>query len=255
MAYLTLVKPMLFFGTPAWHPWTKANIGKLARTQNRALHFIHGRHVPPLEKQNMLSVPAQLVYNDLLFFKKSLCGHPQTRLRTRTLRTRSRGPCMGELSSLRFSLRFREPFSPPFDSMLEVDDNEEFLELWDEIQRNYGDGVDRQLLTVELFQRIDSFVARFPCFGRHVDALRDPPPIVEGPVERDVASRDEPFWRMARRTYMYDFWRDALHPQEFIAFVKHVDEFEDFRDAYFRCRRRDRPKFLHLLSTPPEDRW
>ncbi|CAB3379847.1 Hypothetical predicted protein [Cloeon dipterum] len=74
MAYLTLVKPKLFFGTPAWHPWTKANIGKLARTQNRALHFIHGRHVPPLEKQNMLSVPAQLVYNDLLFFKKSLCG-------------------------------------------------------------------------------------------------------------------------------------------------------------------------------------
>ncbi|CAB3387969.1 Hypothetical predicted protein [Cloeon dipterum] len=74
MAYLTLVKPKLFYGTPAWHPWTKTNTEKMARTQNKALHFIHGRHVPPPEKQNMLSVPAQLAYNDLLFFKKSLCG-------------------------------------------------------------------------------------------------------------------------------------------------------------------------------------
>ncbi|CAB3388747.1 Hypothetical predicted protein [Cloeon dipterum] len=74
MAYLTLVKPKLFFGNPASHPWTNANIVKLASTQNRALHFIHGRHVPPLEKQNMLSELAKLVYNDLLFFKKSPCG-------------------------------------------------------------------------------------------------------------------------------------------------------------------------------------
>ncbi|CAB3375163.1 Hypothetical predicted protein [Cloeon dipterum] len=37
MAYLTLVKPKLFYRTPAWHPWTKANIGKMARTQNNAL--------------------------------------------------------------------------------------------------------------------------------------------------------------------------------------------------------------------------
>ncbi|CAB3387627.1 Hypothetical predicted protein [Cloeon dipterum] len=74
MAYLTLVKPKLFYGTPAWHPWTKANIGKMARTQNKALHFIYGRHVPPPQNMKMLSVPAQLVYNDLLLFKKSLCG-------------------------------------------------------------------------------------------------------------------------------------------------------------------------------------
>ncbi|CAB3387412.1 Hypothetical predicted protein [Cloeon dipterum] len=75
MAYLTLVKPKLFYGTPAWHPWTKANIGKMARTQNKALHFIYGSHVPPPQNMKMLSVPAQLVYNDLLLFKKSLCGH------------------------------------------------------------------------------------------------------------------------------------------------------------------------------------
>ncbi|CAB3388827.1 Hypothetical predicted protein [Cloeon dipterum] len=75
MAYLTLVKPKLFYGTPAWHPaWTKTNTEKMTRTQNKALLYIHGRHVPPPEKQNMLSVPAQLAYNDLLFFKKSLCG-------------------------------------------------------------------------------------------------------------------------------------------------------------------------------------
>ncbi|CAB3384667.1 Hypothetical predicted protein [Cloeon dipterum] len=74
MAYLTLVKPKLFYGTPAWHPWSKANIRKIARTQNKALHFIYGRHVPPPQNMKMLSVPAQLVYNDLLLFKKSLCG-------------------------------------------------------------------------------------------------------------------------------------------------------------------------------------
>ncbi|CAB3387251.1 Hypothetical predicted protein [Cloeon dipterum] len=64
----------LFYGTPAWHPWTKANIGKMARTQNKSLHFIYGHHVPPPQNMKMLSVPAQLVYNDLLLFKKSFCG-------------------------------------------------------------------------------------------------------------------------------------------------------------------------------------
>ncbi|CAB3387419.1 Hypothetical predicted protein [Cloeon dipterum] len=74
IAYLSLVKPKLFYGSPAWHPSTKTNTEKMIRVQNRALHFIHGRRIPPPIQQNFLSVPAQLVYNDLLFFKKCLAG-------------------------------------------------------------------------------------------------------------------------------------------------------------------------------------
>ncbi|CAB3379844.1 Hypothetical predicted protein [Cloeon dipterum] len=74
IAYLSLVKPKLLYGTPAWHPSTKTNTEKMIKVQNRALHFIHGRRIPPPSQQNLLSVPAQLVYNDLLYFKKCLAG-------------------------------------------------------------------------------------------------------------------------------------------------------------------------------------
>ncbi|XP_065336839.1 uncharacterized protein LOC135937609 [Cloeon dipterum] len=74
IAYLSLVKPKLFYGTPAWHPSTKTNTEKMIRVQNRALHFIHSRRIPPPNQQHLLSVPAQLVYNDLLYFKKCLAG-------------------------------------------------------------------------------------------------------------------------------------------------------------------------------------
>ncbi|CAB3362668.1 Hypothetical predicted protein [Cloeon dipterum] len=46
----------------------------MIRLQNRGLHYIYGRHVPPPENWNMRSVPAQLRYNDLLFFIKCLAG-------------------------------------------------------------------------------------------------------------------------------------------------------------------------------------
>ncbi|CAB3373739.1 Hypothetical predicted protein [Cloeon dipterum] len=46
-------------------------MARTARTQNKALHFIYGHHVPPPQNIKMLSVPAQLVSN---LFKKSLCG-------------------------------------------------------------------------------------------------------------------------------------------------------------------------------------
>ncbi|XP_065335024.1 uncharacterized protein LOC135936210 [Cloeon dipterum] len=75
IVYLSLVKPKLFYGTPEWHPSTKTNTEKMIRVQNRALHFIHGRCIPPPNQQNLLSVPAQLEYiNDLLYFKKCLAG-------------------------------------------------------------------------------------------------------------------------------------------------------------------------------------
>ncbi|CAB3370560.1 Hypothetical predicted protein [Cloeon dipterum] len=37
LAYLTMVKPLMFYGTPAWHPSTQCNIQKFERVQNRAL--------------------------------------------------------------------------------------------------------------------------------------------------------------------------------------------------------------------------
>ncbi|CAB3384939.1 Hypothetical predicted protein [Cloeon dipterum] len=54
IAYLSLVKPKLFYGNPAWHPSTKTNIEKMCRVQNRVLHFIYGRHVPPPAQQKLL---------------------------------------------------------------------------------------------------------------------------------------------------------------------------------------------------------
>jgi len=75
IAYLSLVKPILFYGTPAWSPInTDANMNKLIKMQKRGLHFIHGKHLPPVRDQNMLTIEMQLRYNDLLFFKKSETG-------------------------------------------------------------------------------------------------------------------------------------------------------------------------------------
>jgi hypothetical protein len=73
-AYLTLVKPILFYGTPAWHPETKRNIGKMVRLQRRSLRFIYGSHLPPVDQQKMMPVEMQLRYNDLVFFKKCETG-------------------------------------------------------------------------------------------------------------------------------------------------------------------------------------
>jgi len=75
IAYLSLVKPILFYGTPAWSPInTNENMAKLVKIQNRALHFIYGKHLPQLQDQKLLTIEMQLMYNDLLFFKKSETG-------------------------------------------------------------------------------------------------------------------------------------------------------------------------------------
>jgi hypothetical protein len=48
-SYLTIVKPILFYGTPAWHP-NNTNIKQIHRVQQRALKFIHGSNAP-IEKR------------------------------------------------------------------------------------------------------------------------------------------------------------------------------------------------------------
>jgi len=74
LAYQTMVKPLMFYGTPAWHPSTQTNVAKFERVQKRALRFVYGRHIPEAPKTELLTVPQQLAYNDLTFFRKCLDG-------------------------------------------------------------------------------------------------------------------------------------------------------------------------------------
>jgi hypothetical protein len=85
-AYLTMVKPILFYGTPAWCPG-KTNIGKIERVQRRALKFIHGSN-PPLTKK-IMPVEMQLRYNDLHFFKKCETGDIDCNVRERIVERRT----------------------------------------------------------------------------------------------------------------------------------------------------------------------
>ncbi|CAB3384673.1 Hypothetical predicted protein [Cloeon dipterum] len=66
-----MIKPLMFYGTPAWHPSTQCNIQNFERVQNRALRFVHGRHV---SEKELLTVHQQLSHNDMTFFRKCLDG-------------------------------------------------------------------------------------------------------------------------------------------------------------------------------------
>jgi len=44
-------------------------MAKLVKIQNRALHFIYGKHIPQVQDQKLLTIERQLMYNDLLLFK------------------------------------------------------------------------------------------------------------------------------------------------------------------------------------------
>jgi hypothetical protein len=88
MAYLTMVKPILFYGTPAIHPESKGNIQKFERMQKRALRFIYGKHLPPVAEQKLMPVQMQLRYNDLLFFKKCETGDTDCNARERVIQGR-----------------------------------------------------------------------------------------------------------------------------------------------------------------------
>jgi Reverse transcriptase (RNA-dependent DNA polymerase)/Endonuclease-reverse transcriptase len=74
MAYLSLVRPTMTFGLPAWHPTTVENTKKLERVHKRAQRFIYGRQPPPPRQQNIMSVKMHLRHTDLVFFKKCSSG-------------------------------------------------------------------------------------------------------------------------------------------------------------------------------------
>jgi Reverse transcriptase (RNA-dependent DNA polymerase) len=88
-AYLTMVKPILFYGSPAWHPETKTNTDKIERMQRRALKFVYGNNLPPREHQKIMPVQMQLRYNDLLFFKKCETGNIDCNVRDRIVERRA----------------------------------------------------------------------------------------------------------------------------------------------------------------------
>jgi hypothetical protein len=74
MAYQSLVKPIMTYGLPAWHPDTISNVAMLDGVQKRALHFIHGRQLPPVSEQKLMPINMHLQYADLVFFKRCLSG-------------------------------------------------------------------------------------------------------------------------------------------------------------------------------------
>ena len=87
-AYLTMVKPILFYGTPAWHPG-KTNCAKIERVQKRALKFIHGSNPPLTTQKKVMPVEMQLRYTDLLFFKKCETGDTDCDVRERIVERRT----------------------------------------------------------------------------------------------------------------------------------------------------------------------
>ncbi|CAB3384942.1 Hypothetical predicted protein [Cloeon dipterum] len=74
VSFLSLVKPILMYGLPAWHPTTQENMTKLERVQKRALRFIYGRQPPPPQETNIMPVEMHLKYTDLNFFKRCQGG-------------------------------------------------------------------------------------------------------------------------------------------------------------------------------------
>jgi hypothetical protein len=89
MAYLSLVKPIWSFGLPAWHPSTDEDINKLERVQKKALHFIHGRNLPPVRDQKIMPVAMHLQHTDLTFFKRCISGATDFDARARIIEGRT----------------------------------------------------------------------------------------------------------------------------------------------------------------------
>jgi Reverse transcriptase (RNA-dependent DNA polymerase) len=127
VAYLSLVKPIMMYGQPSWHPTSKGNTSNLERIQKRGLHFIFGRHLPPPRQQGIMPISMQLRYTDLNFFKKCLSGATDFDARARIIEGRvlrgddsrhprlQQPPARGELGRSSFSYRIVKPWNdlPP----------------------------------------------------------------------------------------------------------------------------------------------
>jgi Reverse transcriptase (RNA-dependent DNA polymerase)/Endonuclease-reverse transcriptase len=74
MLYISLIRSVMTYGCPAWHPSTKANVKKLESIQNRATKFITGRKdcnsKERLTLSRLLSLENNLKLVDVVFLKK-----------------------------------------------------------------------------------------------------------------------------------------------------------------------------------------
>ena len=69
-SYLTLIRPILTYGAPAWHPTTKENVHKIQLLQNRVSRFIYGKDCTHELDGKILSHNLHLNFLDLLYFYK-----------------------------------------------------------------------------------------------------------------------------------------------------------------------------------------
>lgn len=68
--YVSLVRPILLYGLPSWHPTTIENMGKLG-VQRRAERIIN-KHVPLNTARPLPPVKALCKQIDVIFLKKAL---------------------------------------------------------------------------------------------------------------------------------------------------------------------------------------
>jgi hypothetical protein len=73
-AYLAMVRPLLLYGTPAWHPTTQENLLKLERIQRKGLRFIYGASPPTPAVSKILPLASHLLLNDMCYVSGPLSG-------------------------------------------------------------------------------------------------------------------------------------------------------------------------------------
>ena len=73
-SYQSLIRPIMFHGTPGWHPTTAENVLKLQRLQNRASRFIFGKSRSHELDGRIMSIKQHLMYTDLLYLYKCRNG-------------------------------------------------------------------------------------------------------------------------------------------------------------------------------------
>ena len=69
-SYLYLIRPVMTYGAPAWHPTTNENVNKLQLLQNRASRFIYGKDCTHELDKKILCHSLHLNLLDLVYFYK-----------------------------------------------------------------------------------------------------------------------------------------------------------------------------------------
>ena len=65
-----MIRPILCYGVPGWHPTTKENVHKLQLIQNRASRFVFGKMNTHMLDRFIMSHENYLKYMDCIYFFK-----------------------------------------------------------------------------------------------------------------------------------------------------------------------------------------